>query len=159
MLSLIVLVTLSGCQEKFDSQTAIQESRTVLNEFLNMYASDEKVLDDYNKKAVEEFFTIENKEYFSNDFIENILPNKLNNLKFNSDKEWSKLGQQLLFLNVSSKEKGVFWTEEEIKDDDVDLEKETVTFYVSPKYPSYPSSYVEMIKEQGKWKINNILEL
>ena len=159
ILSLIVLVTLSGCQDKFDPQTAIQESRTTLNEFLNMYSSDEKILDDYNKEMLKKFFTKDKNEYFSDNFIENILPDKLDNLKYDSDKEWSKLGQQFLFLNVLSEDKGVFWTEGKIKDDDIDLEKETVTFYVSTKFPSLPSGYIEMIKEKGTWKINNILEL
>ena len=53
----------------------------------------------------------------------------------------------------------MLWNKTIVKDDSLDSEKETVTFYVSSKSPSRPSRYVEMIKEKGDWKINNILGL
>ena len=158
-LSLFVLFMLGGCQEKFDPQTAIQESREILNEFTNLYSNKEKVMETYTEKEMNNFFKKNQKKYFSDNFNENILPSKLDELSFDKEKDYSKIGKELLFLSVTNDENGVLWNKTIVKDDSLDSEKETVTFYVSSKSPSRPSRYVEMIKEKGDWKINNILGL
>ncbi|UJF16802.1 hypothetical protein LZ578_12100 (plasmid) [Jeotgalibaca sp. MA1X17-3] len=159
VLSLIVLITLSGCQDKFDPQTAIQDSRTTLNEFLGTFDKKEKVLETYTEKEVTNFFEKEQQKYFSENFKQNILPYKLEELEFDIEKDYLKIGKHFLFLAVTNDENGVFWNKMIIKDDELDTEKETVTFYISSESPSRPSGYIEMIKENGTWKINNILEL
>lgn len=159
LLSLLVLITLGGCQSKFDPQTSLEESRTTLNEFLKSYSNKEKIIESYDKKTLNEFFEVTEKEYFSKNFKKNILPDKLNNLKYDSSKEWSDIGEEFTFLTVKSEEKGVLWVETKILEDTLDTEKETVTFFVSPDSISQPSNYIEMIKEDGKWKINNMLAL
>lgn len=159
LLSLLVLITLGGCQSKFDPTTALKDSRETLNDFLVSYKDEEQVSEQYNKESLEKFFIDDNKDIFTENFKENILPQKLENLKFDSEKDFRDIGKQLLFLSVSSNKEGIFWNEVELADDEVDKEKETVTYYVRSKTRSFSSRYVEMIKENGKWKINNILDI
>lgn len=159
LLSLLVLITLGGCQSKFDPTTALKDSRETLNDFLVSYKDEEQVSEQYNKESLENFFIDDNKDIFTENFKENILPQKLENLKFDSEKDFRDIGKQLLFLSVSSNKEGIFWNEVELADDEVDKEKETVTYYVRSKARSFSSRYVEMIKENGKWKINNILDI
>lgn len=159
LLSLLVLITLGGCQSKFDPTTALKDSRETLNDFLVSYKDEEQVSEQYNKESLEKFFIDDNKDIFTENFKENILPQKLENLKFDSEKDFRDIGKQLLFLSVSSNKEGIFWNEVELADDEVDKEKETVTYYVRSKARSFSSRYVEMIKENGKWKINNILDI
>ena len=159
LLSLLVLITLGGCQSKFDPATALKDSRETLNDFLVSYKDEEQVSEQYNKESLEKFFIDNNKDIFTENFKENILPQKLENLKFDSEKDFRDIGKQLLFLSVSSNKEGIFWNEVELADDEVDKEKETVTYYVRSKTRSFSSRYVEMIKENGKWKINNILDI
>uniref|UniRef100_UPI00344D6509 hypothetical protein n=1 Tax=Carnobacterium sp. TaxID=48221 RepID=UPI00344D6509 len=159
LLSLLVLITLGGCQSKFDPTTALKDSRETLNDFLVTYEDEEQVSEQYNKESLEKFFIDYNKDIFTENFKENILPQKLENLKFDSEKDFRNIGKQLLFLSVSSNKEGIFWNEVELADDEVDSEKEAVTYYVRSKARSFSSRYVEMIKENGKWKINNILDI
>lgn len=159
LLSLLVLITLGGCQSKFDPTTALKDSRETLNDFLVSYKDEEQVSEQYNKESLEKFFIDDNKDIFTENFKENILPQKLENLKFDSEKDFRDIGKQLLFLSVSSNKEGILWNEVELADDEVDKEKETVTYYVRSKTRSFSSRYVEMIKENGKWKINNILDI
>lgn len=159
LLSLLVIVTLGGCQSKFDPQSALKESRETLSNFLSSHEDKEQLSKTYDKEALETFFTDENKDYFTENFKENILSVKLDKLEFDSNADTREIGKQLLFLSVSNEENGLFWNKVEIDDEKVDKEKEAVTYYLRSKAHSLPSRYVEMVKEKGEWKINNILDI
>lgn len=159
LVSLLVLVTLGGCQSKFDPQTASKESRETLSDFLSSHGDKEQLSKTYDKEALETFFTDENKDYFTDNFKESVLPEKLKKLEFDPKVDFREIGKQFLFLAVTEEEKGVFWNEVEIKEDTIDKEKEVVKFHVSSKSISRSSGYIEMVNENGEWKVNNILEL
>lgn len=159
LLSLIFLFTLTGCQEKFDPQTALTESRTALTEFMKLYEDEEQVLNEFNEEELMLFFTEKHKDYFSQNFIDNVLPDKLDNLTFGEDGDFIKMNKNFPFLNVKigeTEEKNLTWAKMEIKEDEVAEDKESVTFYVSR---TGVGGYIEMVKENGQWKINNILNL
>lgn len=161
LLSLIFLFTLTGCQDKFDPQTALNESRITLTDFTELYVNDEKVIDKYNKEELSNFFTEKHQDYFSETFRDNVLVNKLDSLKFDNqdDFDYVNIRKELLFFTINENEDGVFWNETNITEDDVNAEKETVTFYLRSTTKTRPNRYVEMVKEDGQWKINNILNL
>lgn len=161
LLSMIFLFTLTGCQDKFDPQTALKESRATLTDFTELYINDEKVIDKYNKEELGDFFTEKYQEYFSETFRNDVLVNKLDSLKFDNqdDFDYINIRKELLFFTIKENEDGVFWNETKIIEDDVDTEKETVRFYLSSTTKTRPNRYIEMVKEDGQWKINNILNL
>ncbi|MDN6196157.1 MAG: YbjP/YqhG family protein, partial [Atopostipes suicloacalis] len=75
------------------------------------------------------------------------------------DFDYVNIRKELLFFTINENEDGVFWNETNITEDDVNAEKETVTFYLRSTTKTRPNRYVEMVKEDGQWKINNILNL
>lgn len=159
LLSLLVIVTLGGCQSKFDPQSALKESRETLSNFLSSHEDKEQLSKTYDKEALEAFFTDKNKDYFTDNFKENVLPEKLKKLEYDPKVDFREIGKQFLFVAVTEEEKGVFWNEVEIKEDTIDKEKQAITFHISSKSISRASGYIEMVNENGDWKINNILEL
>ena len=159
MLSLFVIVTLSGCQEKFDPQTASQESKEILIDFFDSYKDKEVISKNYSEKELNNFFTIDNKQYFTDDFNKNILPKKLEKLTYNAEEDWLKIEKELLFFYILGDIKGIKWEAMNIIDYEVNEEKETVRFFVTSVSPEGSAGYIEMIKENGKWKINNILDI
>lgn len=159
LLSLSVLLILGGCQSKFDPQTASKESREVLITFLDSYEDQEQLSKKYNNKALENFFTDENKNYFTENFKENILPKKLEKLTYNPEEDWRTVESELLFFNVLGDREGIKWEATEPLEDSIDKEKESVTFFVKSISPAGSGGDVEMVKENGKWKINNILDI
>ena len=159
LLSLLFLVVLGGCQSKFDSQTATQESRTILNEFLDSYEDQEQLAKTYNKESLEKFFTDDNKKYFTKNFQNDILPIKLEKLTYDPEQDWRTVESELLFFNILGDREGFKWEATESLEDSVDKEKESVTFFVKSLSPAGTGGNVEMVKEKGEWKINNILHI
>lgn len=159
ILSILVLITLVGCQSEFDPQNASNESRKVLAEFLNSYENQEQLSKEYNEDVLESFFTVENKDYFTENFKENISPKKLEKLTYDPEEDWKTVERELLFFNILGDTKGIKWEAMEALEDTINKEKESVTFFVKSISPAGTGRDVEMVKEKGKWKINNILGL
>lgn len=159
LLSLVTLLALGGCQSKFDPTIALKESRETLVEFLESYEDQEQLSKQYNKESLEKFFIDENKDYFTDNFKKNILPEKLEKLSYSPEKDWREIESEFLFFNILGDRNGIRWEAAEPLEDSLDKEKESVTFFVKSLSPAGVGGNVEMVKEKGEWKINNILDI
>lgn len=143
---------LSGCG--FNEEEAVEESTNQLESFLTLHEERERVSDLSNDDLLahleEDIFP-----YLTESYQEEITE-EVENYEFNADSVFS---QNTFFLRESGEEydNGVLWRAFDIDENDVNTEDETVTHLISTDYTSVSSSdvlNVEMIKENGDWKVN-----
>lgn len=165
-LSIIVLslflITLTSCSSGFDKDKALKESESELNKFFQAYEQDKEVFsfteDNLNEKTAE-FIKGKPSGFFTKAFL-NETKNAAENSTFGNpfkDKHLFFLVQKTSGSIRDSKYSAIF-NQYEIKDRsnaEVDEGKETVTFPCQSKDKMHLLA-IEMKKENGTWKINNV---
>lgn len=157
LILLSVSLFLSGCG--FNEEEAVEESTNQLESFLTLHGEREHFSDldnnDLLARLEEEVFP-----YLTEGYQE-IITDKVNNYEFNEKLE---LGKDIFFLDESSKEydNGLFWQISHIKQSNVDVESETINHSISLDELSLviPNNLnIEMVEEDGDWKLNSVSEL
>ena len=153
LMLLSVSFFLSGCG--FNEEEALEQSTDQLESFLTLHEERERFSDlsndDLKARLEEDVFP-----YLTESYQEKITE-EVENYEFNTDAVFSR---NTFFLRESGEEydNGVLWRAFNIDESEVNTEYETVTYLISTDYTSVSSSdvlNVEMIKENGDWKVNS----
>lgn len=153
LMVLSVSFFLSGCG--FNEEEALEKSTEQLESFLTLHEERERFSDldndDLQARLEEEVFP-----YLTESYQEEITED-VGEYEFNADSIFSR---NTFFLRESGEEydNGVLWRAFDIDESEVNTEDETVTYLISTDYTSVASSdilNVEMIKENGNWKVNS----
>jgi len=136
----------------FDEETAKQESKFVLEQFLRVSENGTFIANSNDMEKIRGFINNKCKGYFTDDFI-NDTTNTLSNKSFG-------ITSQVFYLsNVLEKVK--FYNHYKIYSPTVDKENETITYKLDTNEIGIAPTMnvnIEMIMENGKWKINKATE-
>ena len=147
----IIFISLVGCSS-FNGDNAKKESRIELDKFLKVSDNKTFVANDTEMEKIRVFIDNKCKEYFTNDFT-NDTNNELSSKGFGET--------DTTFYLVSKLGKVNFYNNYKINSPTVDKENETITYKLETDEIIYvPTTYVyiQMKKENGKWKINKTLQ-
>lgn len=145
ILSIILSFLLIACSNPEET------AETFVEDFTTQYESNEVIFTEekYTEDNLEKSFT---EEYFSKEFLRNVLPVKLSNLSFYLEEDVLTLPEHIKFLRVS-RDNTADWVLYEI--DNIKMNEEENQANVNLKSQG---SYlrIELIKENNDWKINTI---
>ncbi|MFC5714385.1 hypothetical protein ACFPU1_16690 [Thalassorhabdus alkalitolerans] len=150
------LLFLVACNDEnaFDEEEAIEQSQAQLEEFLNTFESQETLAEEQGD--IEPVIVATNEhlaEYFTDSFHEKVIKT----IEETGHSHYNE-GATFFLENDPFERKTVFRNDFSIEVDEVDEDTETVVYYLDSPERSIGQQHsymVDMIQENGEWKINN----
>ena len=153
----VIFISLVGCGG-FNEENAKKESRIELDNLLKVSENEKFIANSNDMDKIRAFVDENCNKYFTDDF-KNKTKNDLSKSGLGNRADVFYLNNKLDFKDKVEKIK--FYNHYDIKSPTVDKENETITYELqSSEVGIAPNMYVyvQMKKENGKWKINKTLQ-
>ncbi|MFL0198046.1 hypothetical protein ACJDU8_21130 [Clostridium sp. WILCCON 0269] len=146
-LLLILILSFTGCQPKFNEDTAKTDSKLALQAFLSSHKNEEILVSDKDTQKVKEYVSKNFKDYFTSDFMTDTC---------NKIETGYSISPETFYFEDTIAGNIIFQGNYLINSPIVDKENKTVTYKILKQ--EVLVFEIQMKQENGKWKINKASE-